>query len=321
MIGPTAEHADIARAVGYEWTPEGLETLYLRSQVLLACREAGIHALTGLWEDLENLSGLKEFAVRGRQLGFRGMIAIHPSHVATVNEVFTPSAETVAFYEGMVAAYEEAAAARHGCPALPRAAHRQGPLRQGRRVAGACGPAARDRGGDAVTETSRLFRGLYFEEFEVGAHYRHALTRTVTEMDNVLFTSLTMNVQPLHLDEEFSKGTIHGQRVVNSLFTVALIGAFHVPELTMGTTLGQPRVRLDQVPPPRLPRRHAARRDDDRQEARVRPAGPTRGSSGSSTSGINQRDEVVVDMVRVGLMARRPTTEPETPSPQGDQDS
>jgi citrate lyase subunit beta/citryl-CoA lyase len=82
--------------------------------VLLACREAGIHALTGLWEDLENLSGLKEFAVRGRQLGFRGMIAIHPSHVATVNEVFTPSAETVAFYEGMVAAYEEAAAAGTG---------------------------------------------------------------------------------------------------------------------------------------------------------------------------------------------------------------
>ena len=114
MIGPTAEHADIARAVGYEWTPEGLETLYLRSQVLLACREAGIHALTGLWEDLENLSGLKEFAVRGRQLGFRGMIAIHPSHVATVNEVFTPSAETVAFYEGMVAAYEDAAAAGTG---------------------------------------------------------------------------------------------------------------------------------------------------------------------------------------------------------------
>ena len=55
MIGPTAEHADIARAVGYEWTPEGLETLYLRSRVLLACREAGIHPLTGLWEDLENL--------------------------------------------------------------------------------------------------------------------------------------------------------------------------------------------------------------------------------------------------------------------------
>lgn len=110
MIGPSSEHADIARAVGYEWTPEGLETLYLRSRVLLACREAGIHAITGLWEDLENLDGLRDFAVRGRQLGFRGMIAIHPRHVDVVNEVFTPSDEDVAFYEGMVKAYEAAAA-------------------------------------------------------------------------------------------------------------------------------------------------------------------------------------------------------------------
>ncbi|MGM7666574.1 HpcH/HpaI aldolase/citrate lyase family protein [Microbacterium sp. A93] len=110
MIGPSAEHADIARAVGYEWTPEGLETLYLRSRVLLACREAGIHALTGLWEDLENLDGLREFAVRGRQLGFRGMIAIHPKHVDTVNDVFSPSAEDISFYRGMVEAYEAAAA-------------------------------------------------------------------------------------------------------------------------------------------------------------------------------------------------------------------
>ena len=64
MIGPTAEHADIARAVGYQWTPEGEETLYLRSRILLACREAGIHPLTGLWERLEDLAGLKAFAAR-----------------------------------------------------------------------------------------------------------------------------------------------------------------------------------------------------------------------------------------------------------------
>lgn len=109
MIGPSAEHADIARAVGYEWTLEGMETLYLRSRVLLACREAGIHALTGLWEDLENLEGLREFAIKGRQLGFRGMIAIHPSHVETVNEVFSPSEADIKFYKGMVFAYEKAA--------------------------------------------------------------------------------------------------------------------------------------------------------------------------------------------------------------------
>jgi citrate lyase subunit beta/citryl-CoA lyase len=114
MIGPTAEHADIARAVGYRWTPEGEETLYLRSRVLLACREAGIHPLTGLWERLDDLVGLKAFAEKGRQLGFRGMIAIHPTHVPVVNEAFTPAPDEVEFHEGLLAAYEEAAAAGSG---------------------------------------------------------------------------------------------------------------------------------------------------------------------------------------------------------------
>ncbi|MFC4001246.1 HpcH/HpaI aldolase/citrate lyase family protein [Prauserella oleivorans] len=112
MIGPTAEHADIARAVGYRWSREGTETLYLRSRVLLACREYGLHALTGLWEDLSDLDGLRAFADQGLQLGFRGQIAIHPSHVPVLNEVFSPSAEEIEFREGLVAAFEAAAA--HG---------------------------------------------------------------------------------------------------------------------------------------------------------------------------------------------------------------
>jgi citrate lyase subunit beta/citryl-CoA lyase len=114
MIGPTAEHADIAREVGFEFTPEGLETLYLRSRVLLACREAGIHALTALWERLDDLEGLRRFAELGRRLGFRGMVAIHPKHVPVVNEVFSPTADQIAFYEGLVAAYEAAAGQGHG---------------------------------------------------------------------------------------------------------------------------------------------------------------------------------------------------------------
>jgi len=62
-------------------------------------------------------------------------------------------------------------------------------------------------------------RGLYFEEFEVGRVYRHPFTRTVTEADNVFFTSLTMNTQPLHLDHEFAKTTPHGRPLFNSLFS------------------------------------------------------------------------------------------------------
>lgn len=114
LIGPTAEHADIAREVGFEWTPGGLETLYLRSRVLLACREAGVHALTALWERLDDLDGLRAFARQGRGLGFRGMVAIHPSHVPVINEVFSATAAEIEFYQGLTAAYEQAAAAGSG---------------------------------------------------------------------------------------------------------------------------------------------------------------------------------------------------------------
>ncbi|MBM9465581.1 CoA ester lyase [Aeromicrobium sp. YIM 150415] len=114
MIGPTSEHADIARAVGFRQSPEGSETLYLRSRILLACRQYGLHALTALWEDLADLDGLRAFADYGLQLGFRGQIVIHPSHVPVVHEVYTPTDDEVAYHEGLVAAVESATAEGHG---------------------------------------------------------------------------------------------------------------------------------------------------------------------------------------------------------------
>lgn len=114
MIGPTSEHADIARAVGYRQSREGSETLYLRSRILLACRQFGLHPLTGLWEDLEDLDGLRHFADYGLQLGFRGQVVIHPSHVPVVNDVYTPSDEEVAYHEDLVATVDRAVAEGHG---------------------------------------------------------------------------------------------------------------------------------------------------------------------------------------------------------------
>lgn len=116
VVGPTARHADIAREVGFQWTPEGLESLYLRSRILVAARAAGVFPLTGLWEDVRDLDGLRQFATRGRGMGFRGQIVIHPSHVAAVNDVFTPTKEEIAFYEGLITAFE--AAEREGRGAL-----------------------------------------------------------------------------------------------------------------------------------------------------------------------------------------------------------
>jgi citrate lyase subunit beta/citryl-CoA lyase len=114
IIGSTAEHADVAREIGFEWTPGGLETLAHRSRVLLACRVAGVHAMTGLWERMNDLDGLRAFCDQGRQIGFRGQIAIHPSHVPVINAAFGPSAAGIAFYRGLMAAYDEAAAGGTG---------------------------------------------------------------------------------------------------------------------------------------------------------------------------------------------------------------
>src|SRR5438874_1181439 len=79
--------------------------------------------------------------------------------------------------------------------------------------------------------------GLYFEEFTEGQVFEHALTRTVTEMDNVLFTTLTMNPQPLHLDAEFARTTEFGRPLVNSIFTLGLVIGISVGDTTLGTTV------------------------------------------------------------------------------------
>lgn len=77
--------------------------------------------------------------------------------------------------------------------------------------------------------------GKFFDELEVGMTFKHALGRTVTEMDNVLFSALTMNTQPLHVNEDFASKTEFGQRLVNGVFTLGLVVGLTVPELTEGT--------------------------------------------------------------------------------------
>ena len=111
LIGATARDADTARSLGFEFTEEGLETLYLRSRILLASRAAGHpFAMCGIWQDIRDLDGLVGFARRQRSLGYDGQVLIHPSHAGPVNDVYTPSAERIAFYSGMIAAFQQAEA-------------------------------------------------------------------------------------------------------------------------------------------------------------------------------------------------------------------
>jgi acyl dehydratase len=80
--------------------------------------------------------------------------------------------------------------------------------------------------------------GLYFEQFEIGRVFEHAITRTVTEMDNMLFSCLTLNTQPLHIDHHFAAKTEWGKPLVNSLFTLGLMIGISVADTTLGTTIG-----------------------------------------------------------------------------------
>jgi acyl dehydratase len=80
--------------------------------------------------------------------------------------------------------------------------------------------------------------GLYFEAFDAGRLYEHRLTRTVTQMDNMLFSNMTLNPQPLHIDREFcEKETEWGEPLMNSLFTLGLMIGISVTDLTVGTTI------------------------------------------------------------------------------------
>jgi citrate lyase subunit beta / citryl-CoA lyase len=111
VLGVTGPDADVSREVGFEFTPEGLETLYLRSRIVLAARAAGLHyPICGVWQDIADLAGMRRFAEDNRRLGYKGMVLIHPSHVAVANEVFTPSAETVRYYRRMIDAFRAAEA-------------------------------------------------------------------------------------------------------------------------------------------------------------------------------------------------------------------
>jgi len=100
---------DAARAIGYQWTKEGTETLFLRSKAVLDARAAGIQYPTiSSWWNIKDLEGLERDARWNRQLGYRGQTVMHPSHVPIVNRVFTPTLDEIEFYKGLIEAMKDA---------------------------------------------------------------------------------------------------------------------------------------------------------------------------------------------------------------------
>lgn len=150
-------------------------------------------------------------------------------------------------------------------------------------------------------------RGLYLDELEVGAVYEHRPGRTVTEADNVLFTTLTMNPQALHLDAAWSASTEFGERLVNSMFTLSTLVGLSVAQLTQGTivaNLGFGEVRFPA--PVRVG-------DTLYAETRVVSARPSRSRPGQGVAEFahtarNQHGEVVAEATRTTLMLLSPAS-------------
>ena len=147
--------------------------------------------------------------------------------------------------------------------------------------------------------------GLFYEQFEPGQVFHHAVTRTVTETDNLLLTTLSMNTQPLHLDAEFAAKTEFGRPLVNSMFTMALVVGISVTETTQGTTVGNLGFKEVRFPKP------VFAGDTIRVETTVKSKRLSKSRSDSGIvdfehRGYNQRGDIVCICERAALMLVRP---------------
>lgn len=148
--------------------------------------------------------------------------------------------------------------------------------------------------------------GLWFEEFSVGQVFEHRTRRTVTEMDNVLFSAMTHNPAALHIDEEYCRTeTDFGQRIVNSAFTFGLMVGVTVEDTTLGTTvanLGMDKVRF----PKPVFHGDTLRSRTTVAEIRDSRSRPDVGIVVFKHEAFNQRDECVAECLRSAMMKKRP---------------
>ena len=156
-----------------------------------------------------------------------------------------------------------------------------------------------------INDWSSVMAGRYFEGFIVGETMRHDVRRTVTEADNVFFTTSTMNPAAIHLDHEYAKGTEFGKPLVNSIYTLGLVVGLSVGDTTLGTTVGN--LGFEQV---RFPKPVFAgdtiRVETEVAGVRASQSRPGQGIVTLVHRGFNQRGELVCECRRTALMLGQP---------------
>ena len=144
-------------------------------------------------------------------------------------------------------------------------------------------------------------RGLYYDELAVGARYAHRPGRTATEADNVLFSSLTMNTQALHLDAAFAETQPFGQRLMNSMWTLSTMVGASVSQITQGTLVAQLGLSDIAFPAPLL-HGDTLYTETEVVAKRLSSSRPGQGIVTLRHTGRNQHGEVVATATRVALM-------------------
>jgi acyl dehydratase len=149
--------------------------------------------------------------------------------------------------------------------------------------------------------------GLYFEQFIIGQIFVHEIRRTVTDMDNILFSSLTFNPAPIHIDHDYAARTEFGKPLMNSLFTLGLVVGLSVQDTTFGTTIANLGMRDTRFPKPVFAG-DTIRAETEVLEKRASQSRPNQGIVTFAHTGFNQHNEIICRTERSALMMCVPQT-------------
>ena len=147
--------------------------------------------------------------------------------------------------------------------------------------------------------------GLFFNQFSVGQRFQHEIRRTVTDMDNMMFSSLTYNPAAIHIDHDYASRTEFGKPLMNSIFTLGLVIGLSVQDTTLGTTVANLALTDTTFPKPVFAG-DTIRAETTVLELRPSSSRPGQGIVTFEHTGLNQRNEIVCRIVRKALMLGQP---------------
>eukprot|EP00439_Symbiodinium_sp_Y106_P078842 s741_g17.t1 len=276
-----------------------------RSLTLLAAKGAKVQAIDTVYTNLKDLEGLRAESETSADTGFDGKLTIHPDQIDVVNAAFSPSSQEVA----------EATELLEAAKSQPGAFRFKGQMvdiphfKQAQRIldrADSTGPAAETTQKPPAWPEGP-FHGKWLEELTEGLIIPHALTRTVSETDNLLFTTMTLNPARLHLDYESAKATQFGKPLVNSMFTLALLVGMSVLETTHGTTIANLGFEEVVFPKPVF-YGDTLRAETEVIKNRPSSSNPSRGIVTFEHRAFNQNGQVVCKARRNAMMRKRPSS-------------